>query len=142
MFKQVLPISACLNWSALGAALYECKFGPDMDGNFEEKIVDSGVALNCDGFCECEGLSNNKCLFGPDNEGNFIEEVGLSSEMVDSCDREWCICDTHEFGEGESFEAAVATRIQTAVDITIREQDPDQLPAKNPIVIQTNDPGE
>ena len=45
-------------------------------------------------------MKNNKCLFGPDSEGNFIEEFGLSSELVDSCDREWCICDRHDFEDG------------------------------------------
>ena len=51
---------------------------------------------------------DNTCTFGPDTEGNFIEEENISSEIVDSCDRNWCICDTHDFEDGLTYETAVA----------------------------------
>ena len=84
--------------------MYNCVFGPDLDGQYIEEEVDSGVALNCDDFCECVGFTASTCYFGPDDPGNFIEESGVSSEMADSCDRNWCICDTHDFEDGETFE--------------------------------------
>ena len=46
---------------------YNCKFGPDINGNYEEEIVFSSVATNCGSFCECEGLKESTCYFGPDN---------------------------------------------------------------------------
>ena len=55
---------------------------------------------------------DNTCTFGPDTEGNFIEESNISSEIVDSCDRNWCICDTHDFEDGQTYETAVAQRQQ------------------------------
>ena len=84
-------------------AYYSCRFGPDADGNYIEEIVDSGVALNCDSFCTCTGFNNSTCFFGPDDYGNFIKEEGVSSELADSCDRNFCTCDTQEFPEGETY---------------------------------------
>ena len=86
------------------AAMYRCYFGPDAAGDHVEKIVETGIALNCVGFCECIGLMDSTCYFGPDQKGNFIKEINMSSEMADSCDKDWCICDTHDFAEGETFE--------------------------------------
>ena len=80
-------------------------FGPDTNGNFEENIVETSVATNCGSFCQCEGLKESTCYFGPDTEGFFLKETGLASEVADSCDPDsWCICDTHEYAEGTSFE--------------------------------------
>ena len=66
-------------------------------------------------------MTNNKCLFGPDSEGNFIEEFGLSSELVDSCDWEWCICDRHDFDDGLTYEIAVADKLQIQIDSRVTE---------------------
>ena len=92
------------------AAMYRCSFGPGAAGEYVEEIVDGGVALNCDDFCECVGFADSTCYFGPDDQGNFMQEVGVSSEMADSCDRDWCICDTHDFEEGETFETVFGQR--------------------------------
>ena len=42
--------------------------------------------------------------------GNFIKEDGVSSELADSCNREFCTCDTQEFPEGETFETELARK--------------------------------
>ena len=76
-------------------AEYNCRFGPDVNGQFSEDIVESGIAQNCGNFCACFGFKNNKCAYGPDVDGNYIMETGVSSETVDSCSRAWCNCDTH-----------------------------------------------
>ena len=77
------------------SAEYDCKFGPDRNGKYEQHVVTSSTALNCGGFCECTGLTNNTCLFGPDENGHFITSVSVSSEEVDTCRRSWCTCNTH-----------------------------------------------
>jgi len=77
---------------------YKCTFGPDQQGVYVEKVVDSGVAQNCGDFCQCAGLMNNTCHFGPDNTGKFVVEV-VSSERADACDPTFCLCDTHDFSE-------------------------------------------
>ena len=100
------------------AAMYRCSFGPDAANNYDEQVVKSSIAHNCGEFCECVGLSDSTCYFGPDQKGNFIKEVGVSSEMADGCDREWCICDTHDFEEGETFEQLFEKRAAAAVDRT------------------------
>ena len=38
--------------------------------------------------------------------------------MADSCNRDFCTCDTHEFAEGDSFENQIAQRTDVAVDKT------------------------
>ena len=119
---KLLVITAQVRHSS-GAASYNCLFGPDADGEFVDRVVDSGVALNCDRFCQCQGMTNNKCLFGPDTNGNFIEEFNVTSELVDSCDRDWCICDTHEFEGEETYEYALAQKLQIGIDITARDED-------------------
>ena len=53
-------------------------------------------ASQCDSFCDCEGLTDNTCLFGPDAEGNFFIDYEVSSEIVDSCTEDWCLCDKHQ----------------------------------------------
>ena len=77
------------------SAQYDCKFGPDVDGQYIEEVVFSGTALNCGGFCICTGLANNTCLFGPDVKGHFYTDNAVKSEEVDACADDWCICDTH-----------------------------------------------
>ena len=79
----------------MNLAQYNCRFGPDTFGQYENQLVTSSVALNCGEFCSCEGLSNNTCLFGPDLNDDFYAQTDLPSETVDSCDKEWCMCDTH-----------------------------------------------
>lgn len=75
---------------------YKCTFGPDFEGNTHDEVVLSAVAQNCGDFCVCEGLMENTCHFGPDIAGYFIVEE-VSSERADSCDPNFCICDTHDF---------------------------------------------
>ena len=75
-------------------AQYNCKFGPDVDGQYIEENVLSNVALNCGSFCECVGFTNNTCLFGPDSKGHFFTDDAVPSEQVDDCG-EFCICDKH-----------------------------------------------
>ena len=116
------------------AAMYNCIFG-DKAGEYLEEIVDSNIALNCEDFCECVGFAESTCYFGPDDKGNFIEEIGVSSEMADSCDRAWCICDTHDFKDGETFESIFAKRQATAVDRTVPNKEP--TPVTSSVVIQT-----
>ena len=99
-------------------AQYTCQFGPDADGKYVEEVVDSKIALNCDSFCTCVGFKSSICYFGPDDTGNFIKEEGVSSELADSCNRDFCTCDTHEFAEGDSFENQIAKRTDVAVDKT------------------------
>ena len=92
---------------------YKCLFGPDTNGNLEENIVETSVATNCGSFCQCEGLKESTCYFGPDTEGFFLKETGLASEVADSCDPDtWCICDTHEYQEGTSFEQELQKRLK------------------------------
>ena len=62
------------------------------------------MANNCGSFCQCEALKENTCYFGPDAEGVFVKEIGTSSKVVDSCDTNFCLCDTHEFPEETNFE--------------------------------------
>ena len=98
------------------SAEYDCKFGPDRNGNYEQHVVTSSTALNCGGFCECTGLTNNTCLFGPDENGHFITSVSVPSEEVDTCDRSWCTCNTHSdviilLADGQTtFDEVIATR--------------------------------
>ena len=61
-------------------AEYDCKFGPDINGEYLEEIVKSGAALNCGNFCTCKGLTNNTCLFGPDPKGHFYTDNAVPSE--------------------------------------------------------------
>ena len=56
------------------------------------------------------GFKSSLCYFGPDDTGNFIREEGVSSELADSCDRNFCTCDTQEYPEGESFESELARK--------------------------------
>ena len=44
--------------------------------------------------CTCEYISVN-CLVGPDSLGNF-ESMTLSMTYANSCDREKCICSSHD----------------------------------------------
>ena len=75
--------------------------------------METTVATNCGSFCECTGLEESTCYFGPDSEGNFLKEINLASEKADSCDpNEWCICDTHEFPEGTTFEEELQKRLR------------------------------
>ena len=98
------------------SADYDCKFGPDRNGNYEQHVVKSSTALNCGGFCECTGLANNTCLFGPDENGHFITSVSVTSEEVDTCNRSWCTCNTHSdvvilLADGQTtFDQIIATR--------------------------------
>ena len=69
-------------------------------------------------------MKDSTCYFGPDSRGNFIEEAGVTSEMADSCDKDWCICNTHDFEEGKTFEAAFAERQAAAVDRTVPAVEP------------------
>ena len=96
---------------------YRCIFGPDVDGIYVEEVVDSGIAQNCGSFCECEGLMNNICHFGPDIRGKFIVEK-VSSERADACDRTFCVCNTHDFVEPNTFESVLAARRAAAYDRT------------------------
>ena len=82
-------------------ALYDCSFGPEETGEYTEDIVESGIALVCGAYCTCTGLIDNNCYFGPDARGEYILEV-VGSEIVDSCDRKQCFCDTHTFYEGDT----------------------------------------
>ena len=100
------------------AAMYKCFFGPDDDGNYSEEVVETKIAMNCESFCDCIGIMDSTCYFGPDQKGNFIKETGVSSEMADSCNRHWCICDTHDFENGETFESVFEARSGIAIDIT------------------------
>ena len=105
-------------------------------------MVDSNIALNCDNFCECVGYSESTCYFGPDDKGVFIEEIGVSSEMADSCNWEWCICNTHDFGNGETFESVFAQKQAAAVDVTVPNAEPAPVTGsliksdKPPIIIE------
>ena len=96
-----------------------CKFGPDASGgDYVEEIVETGVARLCGAFCECVGLVNSTCYIGPDDTGNFFAEV-VSSELADSCDRSFCVCDTHIFAEDEggvTFETILEERRIEAAD--------------------------
>ena len=103
---------------------YRCIFGPDVDGIYVEEVVDSGIAQNCGGFCECEGLMNNTCHFGPDIRGNFIVEV-VSSERADACDRTFCVCDTHDFEAPDTFASVLAARQAAAYDRTKKPHEND-----------------
>ena len=94
MYKLKFAVSLLL--VDVHAVKYKCIFGPDVDGTYVEEVVDSGVALNCGDFCECEGQMNNICHFGPDITGKFIVET-VSSERADFCDPTFCLCDTHDF---------------------------------------------
>ena len=110
MLKIVIISAIPFGHNGVHASDYLCKFGPDGYGNYVEEIVDSGTALNCGDFCECTGLVNNKCYFGPDDEGKFIIEMA-SSELADSCDRSFCLCDTHTFeDEDVTFETVLEER--------------------------------
>ena len=60
---------------------------------------------------------NNTCHFGPDIRGEFIVEV-VSSERADSCDRHFCVCDTHDFEPPDTFESVLAARQAAAYDRT------------------------
>ena len=53
MFKTKLFVITAYVHLAAGTAMYECLFGPDIEGEFVQKEVDSGVALNCGSFCQC-----------------------------------------------------------------------------------------
>ena len=75
---------------------YNCTFGPDVTGEYNSEIVDSGVKENCGAFCSCVGLLNNTCHFGPDKEGRFETKI-VSSELADKCDMTFCTCDTHNY---------------------------------------------
>ena len=107
---KIITLSSTFVANVKGVAYYTCSFGPDPDGNYVEEIVDSNVALNCDSFCTCTGFNRSTCYFGPDDTGNFIKEDGVSSELADSCNREFCTCDTQEFPEGETFETELARK--------------------------------
>ena len=76
--------------------------------------MDSGIALNCDSFCSCIGFKNSVCFFGPDDYGNFIREEGVSSELADSCDRNFCTCDTQDYPEGESYQTELDRKVKKA----------------------------
>ena len=103
------------------AVRYKCKFGPDQQGIYVEEEVESGVALNCGDFCECEGLMNNTCHFGPDITGKFLVEI-VSSEKADECKAaSLCLCDTHEeaiteIANGKTFDQIMLEREQNAQD--------------------------
>ena len=60
---------------------------------------------------------DNTCYFGPDIKGEIVKEV-ISSERADGCDRLFCVCDTHDFEEPDSFESVLAARIAIACDRT------------------------
>ena len=95
---------------------YSCKFGPYDNGQYVKEIVTSNVALNCDFNCECKALNNNTCLFGPDLENNFLVSSQVSSRVVDTCDQEWCTCDTHadvvrNIESGFTFEELIAWKV-------------------------------
>ena len=114
------------------ASQYLCKFGPDAYGEYVEELVDTGHAQHCGDFCECEGLLDNTCYFGPDDTGNFITEI-VSSELADSCDRSFCVCESHNFEEAEvTFEAVLENRLSQAIDRTVKpheqpaEEDPEE----------------
>ena len=120
MLKLVTISAILFVYRCAYAADYFCKFGPDAYGEYVEEIVDSGHAHHCGAFCECVGLNNNKCYFGPDDEGKFIIEV-VSSELADSCDQNFCICDTHTFEEEDvTFETILEERKVKATDRTAK----------------------
>ena len=77
-------------------AEYNCRFGPDSKGEYVEDVVESGIALHCGSFCSCTGLVNNQCYFGPYEESVYLLEQ-VKSEIVDTCDRSTCFCDTHVY---------------------------------------------
>ena len=108
----------------MNLAQYNCRFGPDQFGQYETQMVTSSVALNCGDFCSCVGETDNICLFGPDNNNDFWARTDLPSETVDSCDLEWCMCDTHyEIAreiekKGIRFQEHIAMRIAGTVNWT------------------------
>ena len=114
------------------SAEYDCIFGPDLDGQYIEERVESNVALNCDTICTCTGLTNNTCLFGPDDKGHFYTDNAVSSEQVDSCTNDWCMCNTHANvialmeEEGLTFEEVAEARVDSAVDNTVRPGEEEQ----------------
>ena len=104
MYRKVILLQAILATVIArrhrSRAEYNCKFGPDNDGNYVEDVVESGIALHCGSFCSCTGLINNQCYFGPDDERVYLLE-SVESEIVDTCDRSTCFCDTHVYGRGD-----------------------------------------
>jgi len=116
MIKAVL--AAYLSTKVEAAAKYTCLFGPDFAGDYLEEVVNSVTALNCDDFCDCFGHFDSTCYFGPDAEGLYIKEYNQSSEMADTCDKQWCICDTHDFEEGETFESEFQKREEISRNLT------------------------
>ena len=121
------------------AAEYNCRFGPDSQGEYITEMVDSTVANTCGDFCECEGLVNNLCYFGPDDQGNFLAET-VSSEIADACDSTFCICDSHKFDdETVTFETVLKERQSTAEDRTVKphekeEEERDEEVVTEPVV--------
>ena len=117
---------------------YQCVFGPDASGSYLTKIVTSIEASQCDSFCDCEGLTDNTCLFGPDAEGNFFIDYEVSSETVDSCTEDWCLCDKHQKvinqmeAENLQFVQIAQAYTETVPDLTIK---PGEISEKRPAVI-------
>ena len=54
--------------------------------------------------------------------------------MADSCDRAWCICDTHDFEDGQTFESEFAARQSAAVDRTVPNVEPIPVPIEESIM--------
>ena len=85
--------------------------------------------MNCGDFCSCTGLTDNVCHFGPDDKGQFVTRT-VTSELADSCDREFCVCDHHiQEDEEDTFESILEERYDIAADRTIKahEDPPDAI---------------
>ena len=78
---------------------------------------------------------NNTCWFGPDIKGNFVDKV-VMSEVADACNKEFCICDTHDFEAPNTFESVLAARLIAAKDRTRKPGDGEYFdPNDLPVVI-------
>ena len=138
MTKLYLPIiSLILLTTRVGAAYYNCSFGPDALGNYVEEVVESATAHRCGEFCSCVGLTNNTCHFGPDDKGNFVTRI-VPSELADKCDRSFCVCDTHYFDpeSEETFEKVLEERHEAAIDWTVKDHGQNIAREAKPVYIE------
>ena len=64
--------------------------------------------------CKCEQIAT-KCTFGPDHGGEFIVDQVVPDGTANGCDRDFCVCTSHD-----NYHETVAERLANAVDTTVK----------------------
>ena len=110
-YRFIITLLYFLMQSGLQAGTYECTYTKRNQKITQDELTstkrDQCLTLYGSG-CSCKRMAT-KCTFGPDSKGDFIIDQVVPDGRAANCDRDFCICTSHE-----AYHETVAHRLENA----------------------------